>query len=100
MSFVPATVTINAGEQVIWKNTSSYFHNVVDDPARALNRVDVSYPSGGAPFGSTLLQPGASFYHLFDRPGTYHYVCVIHETGGMRGTVIVKPGQLLASEKK
>ena len=100
MSFVPATVTINAGEQVIWKNTSSYFHNVVDDPARALNRVDVSYPSGGAPFGSTLLQPGASFYHLFDRPGTYHYVCVIHETGGMRGTVIVKPGKLLASEKK
>ena len=46
MSFVPATITINAGEQVVWKNTSSYFHNVVDDPARALNRVDVSSPSG------------------------------------------------------
>lgn len=100
MSFVPATVTINAGEQVVWKNTSTYFHNVVDDPTRALNRVDVSYPSGSAPFGSSLLQPGSSFYHMFDKPGTYHYVCVIHETGGMKGTIIVKPGLLLASSKK
>ena len=100
MSFLPATVTINAGEQVVWKNTSSYFHNVVNDPARALNRVDVSYPSGSVPFGSSLLQTGASFYHVFDKPGTYRYVCVIHETGGMKGTVIVRPGPLLASNKK
>ena len=100
MSFVPATVTINAGEQVVWKNTSTYFHNVVDDPTRALNRVDVSYPSGSAPFGSSLLQPGSSFYHMFDKPGTYHYVCVIHETGGMKGTIIVKPGPMLASSHK
>src|SRR3569833_201338 len=31
MSFFPAVITINAGEQVVWKNTSSYYHNVVDD---------------------------------------------------------------------
>ena len=100
MSFVPATITINAGEQVVWKNTSTYYHNVVDDPTRALRRVDVSSPSGSAPFASSLLQPGTSFYHVFDTPGTYHYVCVVHESGGMKGTVIVKPGALLASEKK
>ena len=41
MSFIPATITINAGEQVVWKNTSTYYHNVVDDPGRAINRVDV-----------------------------------------------------------
>ena len=99
-SFVPATVTINAGEQVVWKNTSSYYHNVVDDPARAFNRVDVSFPSGTASFGSSLLQPDTSFYHVFNQPGTYHYVCTVHETAGMRGTVIVKPGPLLASGKK
>ena len=92
MSFVPATITINAGEQVVWKNTSTYYHNVVDDPTRALRRVDVSSPSGSAPFASSLLQPGTSFYHVFDKPGTYHYVCVVHESGGMKGTVIVKPG--------
>ena len=100
MSFIPATITINAGEQVVWKNTSTYYHNVVDDPGRAINRVDVSFPSGASAFGSALLQPGRTFYHTFDKPGTYHYVCVVHETGGMRGTVIVRPGTLLASSKK
>jgi plastocyanin len=100
MSFIPATITINAGEQVVWKNTSTYYHNVVDDPGRAINRVDVSFPSGATAFGSALLQPGGTFYHTFDKSGTYHYVCVVHETGGMRGTVIVRPGTLLASSKK
>lgn len=97
MSFDPPTITITAGEQVVWKNTSAYFHNVVDDPERVLNRVDVSFPSGSVPFGSPLVQPGTSFYKVFDKPGTYHYVCVLHETSGMRGTVIVRPGPMIAS---
>ncbi|MFP5211174.1 MAG: copper-containing nitrite reductase [Acidobacteriota bacterium] len=99
-SFTPATITISAGEQVVWKNASGYYHNVVDDPARALNRVDVSFPSGTAPFGSSLLSPGTTFFHVFDKPGIYHYVCTIHETAGMKGTVIVRPAPLLASNKK
>lgn len=99
MAFLPATITINAGEQVVWKNTSSYFHNVVDDPGRASSRVDVAYPSGASPFASELLQPGASYYHTFDKPGVYRYVCTVHEVGGMKATVIVKPGPLLASNK-
>lgn len=98
MSFSPAAITINAGEQVVWKNTSTYYHNVVDDPGRALNRADVSFPSGTSAFGSALLQPSGTFYHTFNKPGTYHYVCVVHETGGMKGTVIVRPGALLAKK--
>lgn len=97
MSFVPATITITAGQQVVWKNGSAYYHNVVDDPQRVLNRVDVSFPSGSIPFGSPLVQPGTSFYHVFDKPGIYHYVCVLHESSGMRGTVIVRPGPMIAS---
>ena len=62
--------------------------------------VDVSFPSGTTPFGSAMLQPGAVFYHTFDRPGTYHYVCVVHETGGMKGTVTVRPSPLVASSLK
>ena len=99
-SFVPATITITAGEQVMWKDTSSYYHNVVDDPARALTRADVSFPSGTAPFGSKLLSPGATYYHVFDKPGIYHYVCTIHEAAGMKGMVIVKPAPQLAVIKK
>ena len=98
MSFNPSTVTINQGEQVIWKNSSSYFHNVVDDPTRAQVKTDVSSPSGSTLFASALLQPGTSFYHVFDKPGIYHYVCVVHEAGGMRGTVIVKPSPLMAKK--
>ena len=99
MSFMPTTITITAGEQVIWKNDSGYYHNVVDDPTRALNRVDVSFPSGAAPFGSSLMQPGTTFYHVFLKPGIYHYVCTIHESAGMKGTVIVRPTPLLASSR-
>jgi copper-containing nitrite reductase len=99
MTFQPATITITTGDQVVWQNTSTYYHNVVDDPDRVLRRVDVGYPSGTAPFGSNLLQPGTRFYHVFTEPGVYHYVCTVHETGGMKGTVIVKPGPLLASKR-
>ena len=99
-SFEPATITINAGEQVVWKNTSTYYHNVVDDAARAINRVDVGFPSGTASFGSGLLQPDTNFYHVFNQPGTYHYVCTVHETSGMKGTVIVRTGRLLLLRKR
>lgn len=99
-SFMPATITITAGEQVVWKNVSGYYHNVVDDPARALNRVDVSFPSGAAAFGSSLMYPGTIYYHVFDKPGIYHYVCTIHESAGMKGTVIVRSAPLLASNRK
>jgi copper-containing nitrite reductase len=99
-AFEPSTVIIDAGEQVVWKNSSLYYHNVVDDPARAFNRVDVSFPSGTAAFGSSLMQPSTNFYHVFNEPGTYHYVCTVHETAGMKGTVIVRPRPLLAAGRK
>lgn len=97
MSFVPATITINAGEQVVWKNTSDLFHDVVDDPARAVNVMDVSLPLGTTPFASRSMAPNTAYAHVFDKPGVYHYVCVLHETSGMKGTVIVREGPLVAS---
>jgi len=100
MSFVPATITINAGEQVVWKNTSDLFHDVVDDPARAVNVMDVSLPLGTAPFASRSMAPNTVFAHVFDKPGVYHYVCVLHETSGMKGTVIVREGPLVARSGK
>ena len=100
MSFVPATITINAGEQVVWKNTSDLFHDVLDDPARAVNVMDVSLPLGTAPFASRSMAPNTVFAHVFDKPGVYHYVCVLHETSGMKGTVIVREGPLVARSGK
>ncbi len=97
MWFTPATVTITAGEQVVWKNTSTMYHNVVNDPAKVSATLDVSRPSGTAPFASHLLQPDSGFSWVFDRPGVYHYVCTLHEWAGMKGTVIVKPAPMIAS---
>lgn len=97
MNFQPVTITINAGEQVVWKNTSDLFHNVVDDSSKALNIFDVSLPVNAAPFASHNMPPGAVFAHVFDKPGIYHYVCVLHESSGMKGTIIVRPGPLIAS---
>ncbi|MGB7189892.1 MAG: plastocyanin/azurin family copper-binding protein [Acidobacteriaceae bacterium] len=97
MTFVPATITINAGEQVVWKNTSDIFHDVVDDPGRAVSVMDVSLPSGTAPFASRSMAPNTVYAYVFDKPGVYRYVCVLHETSGMKGTVIVRAGSLVAS---
>lgn len=97
MWFTPATVTITAGEQVVWKNTSTMYHNVVNDPAKVGSTLDVSRPSGTSPFASHLMQPGSGFAWVFDKPGVYHYVCTLHEWAGMKGTVIVKAAPMVAS---
>jgi plastocyanin len=41
MAFLPATITVNLGQEVVWKNSSRVFHNVVDE---------ASNPEGDAPF--------------------------------------------------
>jgi nitrite reductase (NO-forming) len=97
-SFTQPTVTIMAGQNVVWKNTSSMAHNVVDDAAQALTVADVQLPAGVKPFASGYLQPGQVFSHTFTVPGVYRYVCTLHETAGMKGVVIVTPsGANLAS---
>lgn len=100
MGFLPRTIEINAGETVVWRNSSEVTHNVVADPGRAVYPVDVKLPSGVNPFGSGFLQPGQSFTHTFTVPGIYRYVCTLHETSGMKGVVIVKGPQVLRASKQ
>lgn len=90
MRFSQATVTIYAGQQVTWKNTSATIHNVVFDPNQALIAADVRLPAGADSFSSSLLQPGQSFSHTFTIPGIYKYVCTLHEGNGMKGIIVVK----------
>ena len=99
MAFLPATIIINAGERVVWRNSSQTIHNVVDDAGKALNEVDVKLPPGGSPFDSGLLQPGQTFSRMFTAPGVYRYVCTLHEGMGMKGVVVVRPAPMLASSK-
>jgi copper-containing nitrite reductase len=99
MGFLPRTIEINAGEKVTWTNSSQVTHNVVDDPGRAVLPIDVKLPSGAKSFGSGMLQPRQTYSRVFDVPGTYHYVCTLHETSGMKGVIIVRGPQVLTAHK-
>lgn len=81
-NFVPQTVTVVAGTEVLWNNNGRNGHNVLpaSDPQATTWGVQVEQ-----------FQPGDSYSHLFDRPGTYVYYCSIHgtSTAGMFGTIIV-----------
>jgi plastocyanin len=87
--FDPDQITIRVGTAVQWKNIGEQPHDATDDPKRALRDGDAAYPAGAKPFDSGMLSPGQSFTSTFEVPGTYKYVCLPHEFGGMTGEVIV-----------
>jgi plastocyanin len=72
-AFNPPQLTIYAGDTVRWTNQDAAPHTA----------------TAGGQFDSGRLARGASFQFTFARPGTYHYVCSLHE--GMEGSVIVLP---------
>jgi plastocyanin len=70
IAFIPATVTIKAGQTVAWKFDDSVAHNV-----------------SGEGFRSSDMTTGI-FSHTFAKAGDYKYDCTIH--AGMNGEVIVQ----------
>jgi plastocyanin len=72
-AFEPATVTVEAGQEVTWKN---------HDPAEHT----VTQVGGG--FDSGTMAAGATFRTTFDQPGEYRYICALHP--GMKGRVVVE----------
>jgi plastocyanin len=88
-SFQPVRTTINAGDTVEWKNVGNEVHHATSDPSLAINKTDVTNPAGAKPFDSGFLKPGETFRQTFSIPGVYRYTCVVHETKGMTGEVIV-----------
>jgi plastocyanin len=73
-AFSPITITINAGDTVIWTNNDNAQHTVTSDNGGALN--------------SATISNGGTYSHAFLTPGTYAYHCSIHAS--MKGTVIVQ----------
>jgi plastocyanin len=71
--FVPAILTVAPGTAVTWVNRDEEPHNVVS-PDRV--------------FRSKAIDGGEKFTTVFDKPGTYNYICAVHPH--MRGTVVVK----------
>ena len=88
--FSPKTLTLHAGDTVEWVNSSGAVHTVTDDPALAATPKDAALPQGAAPFNSGFLKAGQTYRHRFTQPGRYRYFCLLHESSGMVGAVVVK----------
>lgn len=73
-AFSPDSLTIKAGDTVIWTNNDNVAHTVTSD--------------SGSELGSPHITPGNSYSHTFSTAGTYNYHCSIHTT--MKGIVIVQ----------
>jgi plastocyanin len=89
LTFSPQTVTIKAGQVVLWRNQSLFGHTVTFDRAQADNPNAVVVPAGAEAFSSGDIPPGETFAHKFTVAGTYRYVCLKHEGQSMTGTIIV-----------
>jgi len=75
-AFSPSSRTISAGDSILFSKQTSGFHNV--------RFVSGSTATSGAATIDTF-----TFRVTFNTPGTYSYVCDIHELNGMTGTVTV-----------
>jgi plastocyanin len=76
----PSPLTVNTGASVTWTNNDSSIHTVTSGlPEKG----DV-----GTLFDSSLISPGMTFTHVFDKQGTFDYSCTLHPF--MHGQIIVK----------
>jgi LPXTG-motif cell wall-anchored protein len=79
-SFVPATLTVDAGDTVVWTNNGTGPHTVTAD--------DGSFNSGS-------IDPSHTFSHTFSSAATVPYYCMFHGAPGgvgMAGRITVRAG--------
>ena len=76
----PSPLTVKAGTSVTWTNNDSSIHTVTSGlPEKG----DV-----GTLFDSSLISPGKTFVHIFDKQGSFDYSCTLHPF--MHGQINVK----------
>jgi plastocyanin len=99
VAFEPATITVDAGEEVVWYNNSARAHSITayDDgiPEDADYFATGGYDSEAAAREAWdgmdgAITNGQRYAHTFEVPGTYNYFCIPHERGGMVGQVVVE----------
>jgi plastocyanin len=90
LMFEPHSVTIQAGERIVWRNTSNVSHTVTLDPDEAIQDVTVAMPDGAEMFNSGMIEPGEACIRTLEVPGRYQYFCIPHQAAGMVGEVIVE----------
>lgn len=95
--YIPETLTIKAGDKVVFKNVSGGPHNVqfVADsiPAGAAAVLDAAMADRMGPVAGPLLaEPNATYEVSFAGApaGTYPYFCLPHQAMGMKGVITVE----------
>lgn len=77
--FMPPTVTVRAGDAVVWTNEEDSLHTVTAGTPEARTGM----------FDSGEFDTGETFEHTFPEAGSYPFFCDRHEF--MRGVVTVTP---------
>jgi plastocyanin len=77
--FSPKNAQVGRGGRVTWRWRGAVDHNVTF----------TKVPSGASKRGSGTKASGR-FSRSFTKKGTYRYVCTIHRSLGMRGSVVVR----------
>lgn len=101
MRFIRPTVRIHKGEKVTFDmamNHADIPHTVTfgQEPANPFQRVgNPANFTGGDLSSGILLPPGSgpvpsTFTVTFNKKGTFHYICALHDGMGMVGKVIVR----------
>lgn len=97
LRFKPETLTIKAGDTVRWSMLDVHeVHPLFFGPLAQEPPNPFSPPSGGNVISSPSKLvvsgpqfPGSTFDLTFTGPGTYKYICMLHDEAGMVGTVVV-----------
>lgn len=84
LTFSPQTITINAGDTVVFEISSG--HNVVEVSQQTWNNNGNTVLSGGfnLPFGGGILLTTNL------TTGTHYYVCTPHASMGMKASIVVQ----------
>ncbi len=72
-AFTPETLTVSAGDTIVWANQDFYPHTVTEKSSR---------------FDSSAIPAGESWTFEADTEGTFEYTCAFHPT--MKGTLRVR----------
>ena len=76
-AFSPASVTVDRGTTIRWRNSTSTFHTVTPDGHQVFAEWQTN-------------TQGQTFEVRFDSPGTYRYFCSPHRDLGMTGMIVVR----------
>jgi len=103
MTFYPSSLTIYAGDKVVWLEASTNDVHTVTFVSPGMPIPEFGAPLSFAVMGNNTDYNGTGYYNsgpmivgqnyelTFTKPGVYTYVCLIHDSLGMIGHIVVLP---------